>query len=231
MREFKTDLTQNEKVSDGEVSAGYAFDAFDDFIIDEENFEANLPGFDAKDSDNIMCCCAKEKLHDESMKFILMHKPDQQDLVLFEDREAGNIIYLNDTREADQMSSIYDKTILIGRNFEIQKIVKQLTKEQGERVLQVNSDKGLGKKCVVIAAVKYCIERHFFKDGAFNIDIVESTSCHSFLNMVFKRFKLEIDNLDDLCQIIENLDMILIFNDCQEILADKREKAKFEGII
>lgn len=73
--------------------------------------------------------------HDESMKFILMSESDKLDPVLFENRAIGNLIHLNDRSKADKMSKIYDNSILIGRNFEIQKVVSFLVDPIKPRVV------------------------------------------------------------------------------------------------
>jgi hypothetical protein len=64
-----------------------SLDVFGDFedidVEDDFNFEQNLISYDAKEEDNIMCCCHKEKPHDESMKFVLLSKEAEKDRVIF----------------------------------------------------------------------------------------------------------------------------------------------------
>ena len=104
-----------------------------------------------------MCCCQKQLSHDESMKFMLMHNENQEDKVIFEEREAGYLMHLNDVSYVNQMSNIYDSSILIGRNFDIQQIACKLTIEKDNRITTVVANKGMRKKYIVIQAVKYCI--------------------------------------------------------------------------
>ena len=106
-----------------------------------------------------------------------------------------------------------------------------LTLERNNRIVVVNSTKGLRKKYIVIQAVKYCIVRGFFKDGAYNIESGGTNNCHTFLNLLLKKLKLTMESLDDLCQMIDQKDMALVINDCQQILAHKKEKTKFEKIL
>ena len=42
---------------------------------DDFDFEANIVAFDAKEEDNIICCCSKDTPHDESLKFKLKGSP------------------------------------------------------------------------------------------------------------------------------------------------------------
>jgi hypothetical protein len=129
------------------------------------------------------------------------------------------------------MANIYDSSILIGRNFEIQQIACLLTMEKDNRIINVKAPNGMRKKYITIQAVKYCIQRGYFKNGAYSVDTEDTNNCHTFLNLLYKKMKLNIDNVDDLCSNIDNFDMIILINDCQHILANKKEKPKFERIL
>ena len=59
----------------------FGFDPFLLEIEDEEDFINFMPSISGED---VICCCRKDKPHDESMKFILIAKdPHALDTVLF----------------------------------------------------------------------------------------------------------------------------------------------------
>lgn len=226
MREFRDPVRRDSKPKNN-------LDIFGDFeeldVEDALNFEQNLTGFDTKAENNMMCCCQKEKPHDESMKFVLLCKENESDKVIFEEREMGGVSLLNPPLKNIYLPSIYDNTILIGRNKEIQKIVSLLTSEKGQRIIKVCGGSGLGKKCCVIQAVRYCTERNYFRDGATCLEIENQTSCTSFQNLLFKRLRLEIKHIDDLFFIIQDWDMVLIINDCEHLLLN--QTSEFQKIL
>lgn len=237
MREFREPDQRDSKPKN-------ALDIFGDFeeldVEDAFNFEQNLTGFDTKAENNIMCCCQKEKPHDESMKFVLLSKENMKgngkeltqnksDLVIFEEREMGAVTLLNPPLKNVNLPSIYDYTILIGRNIEIQKIVSLLTCEKGQRIIKVCGGRGLGKKCCVIQAVRYCTERNYFRDGATCLEIENQSSCTSFQSMLYKRLRLDIKHIDDLFFIIQDWDMVLIINDCEQLL--QNQAVEFQKIL
>lgn len=84
----------------------------------------------------------------------------------------------------------------------------------GKKFLIVHGQRGLGKKCVTIQAVKYCIDRNSFRDGAYCIDVGVNNSIHSFLSHLYKKLKLvDISNLTDFCDYVRSSEICLIFND------------------
>lgn len=96
------------------------FNAFDEIDVDDAfNFESNIVAIDAREEDNIMCCCCDDIPHDESMKFVLLSKNPDLDLVIFNNRQIGNVGILNQASNNINLFNIYDDTILIGRNHEI----------------------------------------------------------------------------------------------------------------
>jgi hypothetical protein len=65
--------------------------------------------------------------HDESIKFILMADDKNLDMVLFRNRVTGKL----NTPQTNKIKppNIFDRSWLIGRNLDIQKIVKFLTSQ------------------------------------------------------------------------------------------------------
>ena len=122
LREIKDDkLNDFDDMDSIELLPDQWVNAFDPIFENEEDiFKLGVvTDLGKKTSDNILCCCQKDKSHDETMKFILMNRPDQTDIKIFDSREQGQLIHLNDTTYANQMANIYDSSILIGRNFDI----------------------------------------------------------------------------------------------------------------
>ena len=61
--------------------------------------------------------------------------------------------------------------MLIGRNIEIQKIVSMLTNDKDLRLISVKGLKGLGKRPIATYALKYCMDRNFFQEGCYQVDV------------------------------------------------------------
>jgi MoxR-like ATPase len=64
---------------------------------------------------------------------------------------------------------IIDNSWLIGRNIEVQQLVEMLTEEGTQRFILLEGSQGCGKKMIAKKAVKYCLDRNFFKDGVYEV--------------------------------------------------------------
>lgn len=51
-------------------------------------------------------------------------------------------------------------------------------------------------------AVKYCIERNFFREGWYEVDASTSHNCQSLINSLFNVMRLSINSLDDLIDML-----------------------------
>lgn len=99
---------------------------------------------------------------------------------------------------------------LIGRNLDVQKIVEMMTSQDSKRILKIYGQSGNNISLIIRMAVKYCIERNFFKDGFFEIDLGMHHNCHSFMNSLFQAMKVHITDLDDLIEMIESWNVIFL---------------------
>ena len=154
--------------------------------FDEDfDFEDNLVALDSKLDDNVIWCCHKDVPHDESIKFILKADAKNLDTVLFQNRKPGKLIQLNEKSLKIKTPNIFDKSWLIGRNLEIQKLVEMLTTQNFNRLIKVHGPSGCSKNLVSKMAVKYCIERNYFRDGSYCIEANMNHNCQSFMNSVF----------------------------------------------
>ncbi len=45
-----------------------------------------------------------------------------------------------------------------------------LTNEYSQRIIKIYGDPGCGKKLIARRSLHYCIDRNFFRDGAFEIE-------------------------------------------------------------
>jgi len=136
----------------------------------------------------------------------------------------GSVVLLNQPSKDINKLEIYNNNpILIGRNFKIQKIVSLLTNENSQRIMKVFGGSGLGKKCCVLQAAKYSIERSYFRDGATILDIRNRINTHSFFTMLCKKMRLEIKRMDDLYSIIRDMHMVIIIKDADHFLQQELE--------
>lgn len=44
-----------------------------------------------------------------------------------------------------------------------------LTNENGQRFIKISGMSGIGRHVVAVTAIRYCTERNFFRDGAYQI--------------------------------------------------------------
>ena len=72
--------------------------------------------------------------------------------------------------------------MLTGRNLEIQKCISMLTNEKYERLVLLQGLDGMGKMAIAKYAVKYCLDRNYYKDGAFQIEGRGRQNCKSFMS-------------------------------------------------
>ena len=80
----------------------------------------------------------------------------------------------------NRISNSFDDQMLIGRNLDVQKCVSLLTGDEDTwedqarkrkiiRFIQIKGEHGVGKSAIGGHAIKYCLERNFFEDGAYQI--------------------------------------------------------------
>ena len=60
-----------------------------------------------------------------------------------------------------------------------------LTNENGQRFIKVSGMSGIGRHVVAASSIKYCTERNYFRDGAYQIQIESRQNCQGFLNQLF----------------------------------------------
>lgn len=81
---------------------------------------------------------------------------------------------------------------------------------------------GCGKQVIAKKAVRYCIERNFFPDGAINIEAGPSYNCQNFLNLFCQKLRLNINHLDDIIDYVHMQRMVLIISECDSLLKNNR---------
>ena len=64
--------------------------------------------------------------------------------------------------------------MLYGRNLEIHNCIKKLSDKENTRIVIIRGELGLGKRPLGNYALKYCIDRGFYKDGAYEIEVGNS---------------------------------------------------------
>ena len=84
-----------------------------------------------------------------------------------------------------------------------------LTVENKHRLVGITGFQGLGKRSVGDYALKYCVDRGYFKDGVFNVELGARKTCHGFLKQLYESMRLKLDKLEDLIEIIKNSDIVL----------------------
>lgn len=97
--------------------------------------------------------------------------------VIFKNRQSGTLVQLHDNNSHSKLPEIFDYSWLIGRNLEVQKIVSMLTNEKSQRIIKVSGTYGCGRKVICKKAATYCIERNYFRDGAYEAEAGMALNC------------------------------------------------------
>ena len=143
----------------------------------------------------VMCCCKRNEPHDEKMKFILKcRKENEADLSqpLFINREEGRVTELNDRRKKFHLKydTEYQEIGAIGRSKEIQECVERITNEKELPFILIEGEQSIGKYTLAKYAIKYCVERNYFEDGAFEIEAEKLKTWGGIQNKICQIMKL-----------------------------------------
>ena len=78
---------------------------------------------------------------------------------------------------SNKLPQIIDNQMLVGRNKELQEIVKILfSNDYQRRLVHIYGGEGVGKSAIAKYAAKYTLERRKFNDGAYHIEIENRNS-------------------------------------------------------
>jgi DNA repair ATPase RecN len=104
-----------------------------------------------------------------------------------------------------------------------------LTSVDDEKLINLTGEPGVGKHVVAIQAIKYCSDRNFLRDGAYQIIVESSHNCDGFLNNLFQTMRLNIYHVEDLIECIKNLHIVLMISKTREII--NNDRANFEKML
>ncbi|GAB5353204.1 hypothetical protein AAMO2058_000017700 [Amorphochlora amoebiformis] len=106
----------------------------------------------------------------DSSKFLLLPKHVNHDVTIFDDLENGEIQDLSLTESPTNLPATPEG--FLGRNYEMQRIIDDLTSRQGRRLVNLVGEPGIGKTATAITASRYLHQRHIFQDGIVFVDLV-----------------------------------------------------------
>jgi len=74
-------------------------------------------------------------------------------------------------------------------------------------------------------AIKYCTNRNYFKDGAYEIKVDSRQNHAGFLNQLFQTLlsRKSIKNIEDLIGCIKDRNIVLIIYNCDKIFKNDRD--------
>jgi len=96
-----------------------------------------------------------------------------------------------------------------------------LTGDEDTRLIQIKGEHGVGKSAIGGHAIKYCLERNFFEDGAYQIDMDQRNTCEGFVSLLYQAMRLEPDSLDDLIEIIQQSHIVLFLRGCNSVITNE----------
>ncbi len=73
---------------------------------------------------------------------------------------------------------------------------------------------GSGKQVVAQKAVDYCVERTFFKDGAFEVDGSMRKSTQGLITAVFSSLRMNLSSIEEFLDLVQNNSIVFILNNC-----------------
>ena len=181
-----------------------------------------------------MCCCRKEKSHDETMKFKLKVSPlfadkNPLDCTLFNSRQDGQLVQLEEAF-TNKMSIpiLIEKKMMFGRHLELHEIIKFLTgfERKEERILNLNGIYGVGCSTIARYAIKYVMNRHFFEDGAFYVDGSNKYSSSELLVGIGKSLQLVTNDKQDIVDMIRKFKILLLIDNSSLVIGNDFENLK-----
>lgn len=113
-----------------------------------------------------------------------------------------------------------DKELLFGREQKIHEVLKFLTNSDRslKKILMINGSKSQDCSSMARYAVKYAMDRHHFKDGAFYIDAGNKISEYSLMHAIINKFGSLSSDQDLILQSISHLKLLLFIDNCQKLL-------------
>jgi hypothetical protein len=195
-----------------------------DCMLDFEDMEFQI-GHDNKDSENIICCCKKDLMHDETIKFKLMPNKnlaegkDYLNCTLFKSREEGKLVQQGDFVKNNYIPAHIEKGNIFGRHLDIYETIKFFCDDSSsQRILNLQGIEGVGVHEIVKYSIKYVTSRKNFPDGAFYVNLQNKISKHGFLNALGKTFHLQFTDIQEVSEQLRKLKVILMVDKCEEVL-------------
>ena len=73
-------------------------------------------------------------------------------------------------------------------------------------------------------AIKYCMERNYFRDGVFEVDGETSYNCHSLMTQIFSDLKLQFNSTEELVEFIHNQQIIILLTSCSKLIQNHSDE-------
>jgi len=120
--------------------------------------------------------------------------------------------------------------MLYGRNLEIYRIITMLSDEETARLLLLKSqEKGLAKRAIGNKALKYCIDRSYYKDGAYEVEMGKDFSIQALKDKLIQILRIkadrqELQNMHDLIYKLEYQHIAFFFHSFKDFKESEKEE-------
>mgnify|MGYP000940819129 FL=1 len=186
------------------------------------------------------CCCSPELAHNELLKFILLSKSKESEmLVLFDQLEPGKVQNIKFYSVIDQR---FPEKRILGRNRQIYEISKVL--RSSCKILKLEGPNGVGKTATARYAANYLYSRNAFRYKISMLDLHSTSSISKFLVKMFNEIELANDmesfldavRTQEVLFILDNVDAFIEtdrigFSDCLQKITFNTKCVKFLIII
>ena len=109
--------------------------------------------------------------------------------------------------------------MITGRHQDIFQVVRLLTDSGGDqRVMLLNGTFGSGINEIARYAANYVTNRHYFEDGAFEIDASNKFNSYGLFSAISKKIEFMTQDKEDLVESIRNKYMLFIIDNITQLV-------------
>lgn len=170
----------------------------------------------------VICCCSPELNHANIKFSVLCNDSSILEQVLLENSGKTNIEIKSPLPA--HLKPPYVEKITVGIRKQIRKLAVSASTN---RCVEVIGQCGIGKTMLVKRAAQYVYERRIFKEGVVYLDFMMRTDIIFMYRYIASTLNLpSINNLNELCKALDNLDVLLIIDNIDPLLKQENSTLK-----
>ena len=169
----------------------------------------------------------------EEIKILQKYEQDVLNTPIFQHRDDGEVVLEGNQDKNNQLKSVIDTNMLIGRNHSIQDIVTFLKDEdKTSRLLHVYGSDGHGKSDIANYSGKYALYGRVDLDGALYVEAEDKGTINGLIQRIGKRLSEKTVmpqgngeyTKEHIISIIHERKYLVIIDKCKKLLKEAKDQ-------